>query len=115
MCGFAGFLSFRKLNSQDMPEVLLNMNNAIKHRGPDNYGFWVDNDSQIAMGHRRLSILDLSDAGHQPMISSSGRYIIVFNGEIYNHIELRNKLAAKDSQKPFDFLGVSKDARIKFS
>ena len=90
MCGFAGFLSFRKLNSQDMPEVLLNMNNAIKHRGPDNYGFWVDNDSQIAMGLRRLSILDLSDAGHQPMISNSGRYIIVFNGEIYNHIELRN-------------------------
>jgi asparagine synthase (glutamine-hydrolysing) len=68
------------------------MTDALAHRGPDDAGAWADEDAGIVFGHRRLSILDLSPAGHQPMASVSGRYVIVFNGEIYNHRELRARL-----------------------
>lgn len=96
MCGIAGFLD----NSIQHPEQLLKrMTDAIVHRGPDDDGRWWDCDSGIALGHRRLAILDLSLAGHQPMQSASGRYILVFNGEIYNHLDLRNKLS-EDSCAP---------------
>lgn len=67
---------------------------AIAHRGPDDAGTWVDAAAGLALGHRRLSILDLSAAGHQPMLSACGRWVIVFNGEIYNHQELRAQLQA---------------------
>jgi asparagine synthase (glutamine-hydrolysing) len=89
MCGFAGFLSF----SPSENHVLVRMGDAIKHRGPDDSGVWLDASSGIGLVHQRLSILDLSDNGHQPMNSSSGRYCIAFNGEIYNHLELREELA----------------------
>jgi len=65
---------------------------AIVHRGPDDAGVWVDEMAGVALAHRRLSILDLSSAGHQPMVSTCGRYVIVFNGEIYNHLALRREL-----------------------
>jgi asparagine synthase (glutamine-hydrolysing) len=71
------------------------MSRALAHRGPDDEGVWVDADAGIGFGHRRLSIVDLSPAGHQPMISASGRYVITFNGEIYNHAELRTELRAE--------------------
>jgi len=70
------------------------MATAILHRGPDDAGVWVDAHAGIALAHRRLSILDLSPAGHQPMCSSSGRFVTAFNGEIYNHSELRTELEA---------------------
>ena len=96
MCGFAGFLD----RSAGLPEsewqaLLFNMVQAIAHRGPDDWGFWTDADAGLALAHCRLSILDLSSAGHQPMISPSGRFVIAFNGEIYNHLDLRKELAVQ--------------------
>lgn len=70
------------------------MTDAITHRGPDDAGAWADAAGSVALGHRRLSIIDLSPAGHQPMVSASGRFLIVFNGEIYNHVQLRVELEA---------------------
>lgn len=92
MCGFAGFLS--PYPHED--NVLISMGQAIYHRGPDDSGIWRDPSSGIGLVHQRLSILDLSAAGHQPMLSASGRYYIAFNGEIYNHLELRNELDQQD-------------------
>ncbi len=90
MCGLSGFLS---KNFPQYPEQLLkNMGQAISHRGPDDNGQWWDGDAGIGLSHRRLSILDLSPAGHQPMLSACGRFVIAFNGEIYNHLELRREL-----------------------
>ena len=71
------------------------MSAAIAHRGPDTGGIWWDESAPLVLGHRRLSVLDLSSAGHQPMLSACGRYVIAFNGEIYNHLALREKLARK--------------------
>jgi len=93
MCGIAGFLCGGSLLSNEvMLEHATQMARQISYRGPDDHGSWADASSAIAMSHRRLSILDLSPAGHQPMHSISGRYIIVFNGEIYNHLDLRKEL-----------------------
>lgn len=92
MCGIVGFLSAGQWNRLGLTETLLaRMADAIAHRGPDSAGYWCD-EAGIALGHRRLSILDLSPAGHQPMQSAGGRYVIAFNGEIYNHLELRQAL-----------------------
>jgi asparagine synthase (glutamine-hydrolysing) len=98
MCGFAGFLKTETgvadgNTASAMMALASRMAKAILHRGPDDDGTWVDPCAGIAMGFRRLSIVELSSAGHQPMQSNSGRYVIVFNGEIYNHMELRLELA----------------------
>jgi len=93
MCGFTGFLQAHVDTSRNCLEsIVTGMALAIQHRGPDDAGAWADSESGIALGHRRLSIIDLSAAGHQPMHSSSGRFIIAFNGEIYNHTALRSEL-----------------------
>lgn len=90
MCGIAGFLS---TDSSPAPEdILRRMTTAIQHRGPDDAGLWFDAAHGIGLGHRRLSIIDLSAAGHQPMASAGGRYQLVYNGEIYNHRRLRREL-----------------------
>ncbi len=91
MCGLIGFLS-TGLEHQQGTILLMRMTDKIAHRGPDADGIWFDEQSQIGLGHRRLSILDLSPAGAQPMTSPSGRYVMAFNGEIYNHLVLRNTL-----------------------
>jgi len=95
MCGIAGFFSLNR-GSQEPAETIRRMTDAITHRGPDDDGQWVDLDAGIALGQRRLSILDLSPAGHQPMASAEGRFIIVFNGEIYNFADIRNELEARN-------------------
>ena len=93
MCGIAGFLGGTVADTKAYETILSEMATRIFHRGPDHGGVWSDADAGIGLGHRRLSIVDLSPAGHQPMLSASGRYVIVFNGEIYNHSDLRNKLS----------------------
>lgn len=93
MCGIAGFVdSLSNYSSAERIAILRKMSAAIINRGPDDSGVWQDADEGIGLSHRRLSILDLSPAGHQPMVSSSERFVITFNGEIYNHIDLRNQL-----------------------
>ena len=94
MCGIVGFYSSETSNCF---EDIFKMNAAINHRGPDASGVWKDFDEGIVLGHSRLSIIDLSSSGSQPMISNSGRYVIVFNGEIYNHNDLRDDLSALDN------------------
>lgn len=89
MCGIVGMMFHR---GSGLDRIVSDMTGMIRYRGPDNSGVWCDSDHRLALGHARLSILDLSPAGHQPMESASGRYIIVFNGEIYNHLELREQL-----------------------
>lgn len=93
MCGFAGFIdaSF-SAPPTGWRSLLACMGDAIAHRGPDDSGTWLDTQAGIGLSHRRLSVLELSFAGHQPMISASGRFVIVFNGEIYNHLDLRKEL-----------------------
>ncbi|MBT4880668.1 MAG: asparagine synthase (glutamine-hydrolyzing) [Alphaproteobacteria bacterium] len=93
MCGFAGFFDFQKsLRTQEYAFVVDKMATTLTHRGPDDSGVWVDESKGIALGFRRLSIMDLSVEGHQPMLSKDGRYVIVFNGEIYNFKALRQQL-----------------------
>jgi asparagine synthase (glutamine-hydrolysing) len=93
MCGIAGFFSPVKSRAADeMQNIVSAMTDAIVLRGPDDAGAWVDAEGGIALGHRRLSILDLSPLGHQPMLSADGRYVIIFNGEIYNFQDLRAEL-----------------------
>ena len=91
MCGFVGFLS-KDFNADIAKNSLKKMNNKIAHRGPDGEGYFILPEKGIALGHKRLSIVDLSKQGSQPMISESGRYIIVYNGEIYNYIELKKNI-----------------------
>ena len=92
MCGIVGFIDKKNFNYLETKKIIQNMNKTLKHRGPDDSDFWIDSNHNLALGHRRLSIIDTSSAGRQPMVSSSSRFIIVFNGEIYNHRKLRDKL-----------------------
>lgn len=94
MCGITGFWDFSGESNTDRMQVIVRrMSDTLKHRGPDDGGVWVDQTTGIALGHRRLAIVDLSPLGHQPMASANGRYILVFNGEIYNFLQLRQELA----------------------
>src|SRR3984957_1987367 len=93
MCGIAGFLdTSRSSSSEQLTLIARRMATSLRHRGPEDEGIWVDPNTGIAFGHRRLSIIDLSPMGHQPMHSASGRYVITFNGEIYNFKALRQEL-----------------------
>ncbi len=93
MCGFAGYFTPLGQNSYSENYLILEaMADTITHRGPDGEGYWIDNNLGVGLAHRRLAIVDLSASGAQPMISGSGRFVIVFNGEIYNHLSLRDSL-----------------------
>lgn len=94
MCGIVGFIRHGAQDKGDARAAVRSMCAEITHRGPDNDGFWLAVDSPVVFGHRRLAVQDLSPAGHQPMHSACGRYVIVFNGEIYNHLALRQQLDA---------------------
>jgi len=95
MCGIAGFLDLRATLADDaLTADARRMTDAIAYRGPDDQGFFTDASAGIALGHRRLSIIDLSAEGHQPMVSPAGRYVIVYNGEFYNYAEVRAELEA---------------------
>ncbi len=97
MCGIAGFIKFsNNLSSNNLARHSVLMADTLEKRGPDQSGFWVDTSSGIALSHRRLSIIDLSNNASQPMISSDKRNVLVYNGEIYNFINLRNSLKKKN-------------------
>lgn len=94
MCGIVGALSFSNTRFNITEEYIIKMRDVMSHRGPDGAGVWISSDRRIGLGHRRLSIIDLSIAANQPMSNMDGRLHIVFNGEIYNHIDIRTELEA---------------------
>ena len=91
MCGIAGFCNWKG----DWEKNIGRMCDRMRHRGPDGSGVWATEDHSVVLGHRRLAIVDLSPAGAQPMVSRDGRYVIAYNGEIYNHTAIRKKLQAE--------------------
>ncbi len=92
MCGITGFLGERPATLPAREAALLAMTEALRHRGPDDGGIWIDAQAGIALGHRRLSIIDLSPTGHQPMTTADGRFVITYNGEIYNYADIAGRL-----------------------
>ena len=96
MCGIAGFIAAGSDNGpQGLGTIAAAMGTSLSHRGPDDEGVWIDSEAGVALVHRRLSIVDLSSAGHQPMVSADGRYVMSYNGEVYNHEDMRPALAAR--------------------
>jgi asparagine synthase (glutamine-hydrolysing) len=93
MCGIAGLIARDRAD----PDLLARMTGGLAHRGPDDEGTWLDPEAKVGLGHRRLSIIDLSPAGHEPMHSASGRYVVTFNGEIYNFDAMRRRLEQEGS------------------
>lgn len=99
MCGISGLLECNLDNIEEsFQNSIQKMNATLAHRGPDNNGYWCDVHSGVALGHQRLSIIDVSPEGKQPMISSGGRYVITYNGEVYNYRELRRELEASGNK-----------------
>lgn len=99
MCGLTGFIQPKGFNADLAKDIVSRMAFTLAHRGPDDCGTWLDAENGVALAHRRLSIIDLSPAGHQPMESFDGRYVVVFNGEIYNHIAMRDELEQEKINK----------------
>ena len=97
MCGIAGFCN----RPDNWKENIERMNKRMFHRGPDAGGTWANDNASVVFGHRRLSIVDLSSNGAQPMQSASGRYVCVFNGEIYNYRKIKEKLINEGKVKAF--------------
>jgi len=99
MCGIAGLITSPNVPKEKIDNILKNFLSELNNRGPDDSGIWSDKRLGVYLAHTRLSIVDLSKAGSQPMESSSGRYVISFNGEIYNHKEIRAKISKNSSSK----------------
>lgn len=98
VCGLTGFIQAKgTLSGEDLPATAARMAETLRHRGPDDSAVWADTGEAIAIGFRRLAILDLSSRGRQPMHSADGRFVLAFNGEIYNHPSLRDMLETRPS------------------
>ena len=95
MCGISGFFNSNNYSIDWYEKTLKDMNTSINHRGPDAQGYWYDENHRVGLGHVRLSILDLSEAGSQPMISHCGRYVFIYNGEVYNYREIQRELESE--------------------
>ena len=102
MCGISGFFNYSNGSIQNGEGLIRKMNGVMEHRGPDDSGVWANEKRNVFLGHQRLSILDLSSAGHQPMHSSQCTNTIVFNGEMYNYKELKKQLKINDFQSNSD-------------
>ena len=102
MCGISGIIDTGQ--SGEGVSTIKKMINSLHHRGPDDNGTWIDHTNKIYLGHNRLSILDLSKNGYQPMVSKCSRYIMTFNGEIYNHLSIRNLIK---KEKNISWYGTS--------
>jgi asparagine synthase (glutamine-hydrolysing) len=121
MCGISGFIKNNNIEF-DIESILSNMISSLNHRGRDDNGVWISEDKKCGFAHNRLSIVDLTTNGHQPMYSKSGKYIIIFNGEIYNHIFLRsilpsniNWISNSDTEtliETIDYFGIDKALSI---
>ena len=107
MCGIAGYIDFTGRSDK---QILMQMSDALMHRGPDDSGYEIfsENDYSIGLGFRRLSIIDLSPLGHQPMFSTDGNLCIIFNGEIYNYKEIRAELEKDNFKSPDGSEGESR-------
>ena len=93
MCGIAGLVDLkRRFGPDELRGIASRMADSLRHRGPDDQGVWIDPEAGVALGHTRLAIIDLSPAGAQPMVSSCGRFVLSYNGEVYNAPELRAEL-----------------------
>jgi asparagine synthase (glutamine-hydrolysing) len=103
MCGIAGLLTASRIDEA----ALRRMGDALAHRGPDDAGIWTDPEAGVGFAHRRLAIVDLSPSGHQPMVSADGRFVLNYNGEIYNHAELRRDLEARGQAPDGGWRGLS--------
>ena len=97
MCGIAGFCNFKG----DWRRNIERMCDRMQYRGPDASGVWASDDHRVVLGHRRLAIVDLTPTGAQPMVSRDGRYVIAYNGEIYNHADIRKRLLAENRTPAF--------------
>lgn len=108
MCGFAGFVDLSHAGSADFyRQVARRMGDRIAHRGPDDAGIWIDVEAGVALSHRRLAVIDLSPAGRQPMTSRCGRYVLIYNGEIYNYQDVKSELEALSADVPLHWCGHS--------
>ena len=98
MCGIAGLVNSRITDSHDLVSTVSAMASAIDYRGPDDQGNWTDARYGVGLAHQRLAIIGLTNHGHQPMLSASRRFVMVFNGEIYNYKELKVELSTMGHQ-----------------
>ncbi len=97
MCGISGFLNFNNnFSHYDLKKFSLSMSSTLERRGPDSFGIWVEKEKKLTLSHRRLSIIDLNERSDQPMHSINERFVIVYNGEIYNYLEIKEKLIKKN-------------------
>jgi len=114
VCGIAGCWEPGARRDLDASTALAQrMGDALRHRGPDDEGVWVDAEAGLAFAHRRLAIVDLSPLGHQPMHSPDGRFVLVYNGEIYNFEEVRKQLRSSELEAVFSQAAVSARALRK--